>query len=185
MRDFVASKDKLVAGGFYTRECAQFAELYAALQRQSGEVVPPRKAFSPSQAPRTLLPYVSLIELREPKLALVRLVGTAIVNRVGFDSTGSNMLDTLPEPARDWSWNNLQHVVGTPCGLTFVFKEDYERVSLWVEVVSFPLALDDKPALVVSLSVEVNRQQLPLRGERAMQMGDVSCYRHIDIGKGI
>ena len=185
MRDIVASEDKAVAVGFQTAECGLFAEHYAALQRDSGQVVPPRKAFNPSHA-RALLPYVSLMELKDPKLALVRLVGTAIVNRTRVDSTGRNLLDMLPDQSREWSWDHLKRMTGTPCGSTFLSKEDYEHVSLWVEVVSFPLADTDGSArFILSLAVEVDRRQLALRGSQAMQIGELSSYRYIDIGEGI
>lgn len=185
MRDFVASGGKAVAVEFQTAECGLFAEHFAELQQSTGRVVPDRKAFSPSQA-RALLPYVSLIELKDPKLALVRVVGTAIVNRTHVDNTGRNLLDFLPEQSREWSWDHLKRLAETPCGSTFLSKEDYEHVSLWVEVVSFPLAdADGAPSFILSLAVEVDRQQLAVRGNQAMQIGELSSYRYIDIGEGI
>jgi len=185
MRDIVASEGKLVAGSFQTRECSLFAEHYASLQRDTGRAVPPRKAFDPSRA-RTLLPYLSILEIKEPKLALVRLVGTAIVNRTRIDNTGRNLLDMLPEQSRDWSWGHFKRITETPCGSTFLSKEDYEHVSLWIEVVSFPLAdVEGAARYILSLSVEVDRQQLAFRGSQAMQIGELSSYRYIDIGCGI
>ncbi|MFZ1990520.1 MAG: PAS domain-containing protein [Alphaproteobacteria bacterium] len=185
MRDIVASEDKLVAGSFQTRECGLFAEHYASLQRDTGLTVPPRKTFDPSNA-RALLPYLSIIEIKEPKLALVRLVGTAIVNRTRIDNTGRNLLDMLPEQSRDWSWGHFKRITDTPCGSTFLSKEDYADVSLWIEVVSFPLAdAEGLPRFILSLSVEVDRQQLALRGSQAMQIGELNSYRYIDIGDGI
>ena len=185
MRDFVASEGKAIAIQFQTAECGLFAEHYAALQRDTRWVMPPRKAFNPSQA-RALLPYVSLMELKDPQFALVRLVGTAIVNRTRIDSKGRNLLDLLPEQSREWSWDHLRRITETPCGSTFLSKEDYEHVSLLVEVVSFPLAdIDGVASFILSLAVEVDRQQLALRGSRAMQIGELSSYRHIDIGEGI
>jgi len=182
MRDIVASDDKLVAATFQTPECGLFAAHYASLQRDTGLVVPPRKAFNPAKA-RALLPYVSLLEIKEPKLALVRLVGTAIVNRTRIDNTGRNLLDMLPEQSRDWSWGHFKRLTDTPCGSTFLSKEDYEHVSLWIEVVSFPLAdMDGVARFILSLSIEVDRQQLALRGSQAMQIGELSGYRYLDIG---
>jgi len=184
MRDFVASKDKPVEGDFHTRECGLFAEHYAWLQRESGQMVPPRKAFNPSQA-RALLPYISLAEIRGPRFVFVRLVGTNTVNRTHIDSTGRNLIEMLPEHMREWSWGQLVHVTETPCGLTFLCKEDYEHVSLWVEVLSFPLAdADGAPRFILTLAAEVDRQKLALRGDQAMQIGEHTNYRYIDIGCG-
>jgi len=174
------------AGGilFRTRECALFLELYQGLQRSTGELVPPRKSFDPAAA-RALLPYVSIMEIREPRLALVRLVGTAIVNRTHIDNTGRNMLDLLPDEAREWSWSHFRRLLDTPCGCTFVSREDFEFASVFVEIVSFPMAdTDGTRRFVLSLSVEVDRDGLVLRGDQAMQIGGLSAYRYIDIGAG-
>ena len=174
----------LPGADFRTRECSLFAALYRGLQDQTGELVPPRKAFSPSAA-RAFLPYVSIFEIHEPRLALVRLVGTAIVSRTHIDNTGRNMLDLFPREARDWSWGHFRRVLDTPCGCTFLSQEDYEHASVLIEIVSFPFSdLGSKPQFIVSLSIEIDRQELMLRGDQAMQIGELHGYRYLDIGAG-
>jgi len=171
--------------GFRTREVELFTELYRGLQLQTGQIVPPRKMFSPAEA-RSLLPYVSIMEIKEPGLALVRLVGTAIVNRTRIDNTGRNMLDLFPPETRGWSWDHFRRLLDTPCGCTFLSREDYENARVLVEVASFPLAdQDGKAVFIVSLSVEIDRQSLMLRGEAAMQIAELHNYRYIDIGAGV
>ncbi len=114
-----------------------------------------------------------------------RLVGTAIVNRTRIDNTGRNMMEILPAEMRDWSWQHFNRMISTPCGSTFLSKEDYEHVSALIEVVSFPLADGDGVArFILSLSVEIDHQRLALRGEQAMQIVELSGYRYIDIGNG-
>jgi PAS domain len=147
--------------------------------------VPPRRTFNPASA-RAVLPYVSMIEIKEPRIAQVRLVGTAIVNRTRIDNTGSNMMDLLPPETQEWSWNHFRRLLETPCGCTFLAQEDYERTSVLIEIVSFPLAdQDNRPQFIVSLSIETDRQNLMLRGDQAMHIADLHGYRYIDIGAGV
>ena len=147
-------------------------------------MVPPRKAFSPAAA-RSLLPYVSIMEIKEPRLALVRLVGTAIVSRTHIDNTGTNMLDLFPPEIHDLSWTHLRRLMDTPCGSTFLAEERYTGANVLIEVLSFPFADQSGAANhLISLSIEIDRQELMLRGDDAMHLGDFRNYRYLDIGSG-
>jgi len=91
---------------FWTREAGLFCAYFRTLQEETGRLVPPRKAFTPTLA-RPLLPYLSILEVKSPELLLVRLVGTAIVNRTHFDNTGGNITVTFvaAESTKEITWS--------------------------------------------------------------------------------
>jgi PAS domain len=170
---------------FWTEEARSFCRSFRDLQKQTGAIVPPRKALTASSAKR-FLPYLSILEFKSPELMTVRLVGTAIVNRTHIDNTGRNMFDLMPPQMRLEAAQGFEELLTTPCGATYVSLENYQNGSAPIEIVSFPFNdASGKTCLIVSLSVETDRQELLLRGEEQMVLGAVLDKRLIDIGAGI
>ncbi|MFZ1988862.1 MAG: PAS domain-containing protein, partial [Alphaproteobacteria bacterium] len=126
---------------FVTAEAGLFAQAFHALQQRTGTLVPSRRAFAPS-AVRTLLPYLGLLELQGPDHILVRLVGTAVINRGRVDMTGKNLLDFYPESERDRARRHHLRMLQTPCGSTFLSREEFGPMTTLVEIVNYPLADD-------------------------------------------
>ena len=169
---------------FWTREAGLFCAYFRTLQEETGRLVPPRKAFTPTLA-RPLLPYLSILEVKSPELLLVRLVGTAIVNRTHFDNTGGNMLDLMPPAIRQEAVAGFRELLDKPCGATYVSNEDYQNGPIPIEIVSFPFADDEGvPRFIISLSIEIDRQELMLRGDQRMALSAIFDKRMIDIGAG-
>jgi len=169
---------------FWTREAELFCRDYRRLQLETGQIVPPRKAFTPATA-RAPLPYLSILEFKSPQLLLVKLVGTAIVNRTRIDNTGRNMLDLMPPELRADAIAGFRELLDTPCGATYISHENYGDVAIPIEILSFPFAdAAGRPTLIISLSVETDRQELMLRGEDPMALSTIFSKRTIDLGAG-
>jgi hypothetical protein len=173
------------AAGFCTDEAERFAEAFGALQIKTGCLVPPRRAFNPS-AMRTLLPYIALLETQDPETILVRLVGTAVINRGRVDMTGKNVLDFYPDGEREGARQHHFHMLNKPCGSTFFSREEFDAVTTFTEIVNYPLADDSGNArFILGIAVETNRRELMLRGDSAMQISAFTGQRYLDIGAGI
>lgn len=68
---------------------------YWHARRRAGEI-PDRADIDPLEIPRHILPYLMLVELVDgPSKARYRLIGTAIVERVGVDQTGMFVHETI------------------------------------------------------------------------------------------
>ncbi len=169
---------------FWTPEAAEFFRYYRQLQQQSASLVPPRKLFSPAEA-RSFLPYVSIVEARTTDSYLVRLMGTALVNRTHSNPTGRTMMETMPEDHWETAKAGFRQMLETPCGATYILNEGYDRAPIPVEILSLPFSnASGVPALIISVSVEIDRQQLMLRGEDPMSLRDpIYGLRLIDIAR--
>ena len=167
-----------------TKVGQDFFNLFGSLQRETGRLVPPRKSLGLA-ASRTFAPYLSILEIREPKTALVRIVGTAIVSRTHIDNTGKNWFELFPAESIDPIWQAFRHMLDTPRGSLVFAKEEYQR-SVVIEVLSFPFADDDGvPRFIVSTTAQVDINDLMLRGDEAMRPGEVMSEHLLDIGAGI
>lgn len=170
---------------FVTDEASRFAEAFHALQQKTGMLVPSRRAFSPSSM-RGLLPYLALLEMQSRDAILVRLVGTAVINRGRVDMTGKNLLDFYPEGERERASRHHTRMLQTPCGSTFLSREEFGPVTTYVEIVNYPLADDAGEArFILGIAVETNRRELMLRGEGPMQISALVDQRYLDIGAGV
>jgi hypothetical protein len=171
--------------GFHTAEGERFAAQFHELQKQTGAIVPPRAAFQPSSM-RKLLPYLAMLEVQGPEVILVRLVGTAIINRGRVDMTGKNLLDFYPPAERDWAMRHHLRMLKTPCGSTFLSREDFGDVANYTEIVNYPLADEAGAArFILGIAVETSRRELLMRGDAQMQISAFSNQRFLDIGAGI
>jgi hypothetical protein len=172
-------------GLFRTKEASLFHAYYGALQKQTSLMIPPRAALSPRDA-RAFLPYLCIQEVRSPEVVVLRLVGTVIVNRMGFDPSGRNMFEPMTVEQRSESWQHIQALLTKPCGSALLVNEPYENKTVPCEVVSFPFAdQTGTPKYVVSLCVETDIRQLTLRGASTQRFGQVLSTRVLDIGAGV
>ncbi|MBC8452199.1 MAG: PAS domain-containing protein [Rhodospirillaceae bacterium] len=125
---------------FENENAKLFADYWASLPKV--EFVPMRSSFDPCDVPAILSTFV-IHEFRDPDVVHVRLLGTELADRYGFDITGTNYLDTVHPDRKDKVWRALSHIVEHPCGM-LVYIEGV-RESGMVEVsesVGFPFRDD-------------------------------------------
>jgi len=91
---------------------AGFFDYWMNLPRPGG--MPDAADFAPAAIARWL-PEIILFELASPTIATYRLAGTAVVERLGHNPTGSNLLDLLPEARRAQASRDLHELVTRPC----------------------------------------------------------------------
>jgi hypothetical protein len=101
---------------------------------------PPRKSAINPPDIRRLLPSLVIYERKDPAVFRIRLMGTAIVQRVGIDLTGQNLLDFFHYAAKKEAQQDLNRIVDGPCGQFLVVKDRFTSGrEAWVEILRLPL----------------------------------------------
>lgn len=93
-----------------------FSELFGYWSSaRNGAAIPSLKDFDLLSFPH-LLPDMGISEVRSPTDIHIRFMGTAIVERFGYDPTGKNSLLNQPEERRDAVGRWYALLVSHPCG---------------------------------------------------------------------
>ncbi|SMF32590.1 PAS domain-containing protein [Tistlia consotensis] len=116
----------------------------------------PRKSeIDPTEIP-ALLPYLLVFERRAPDSFSVRLAGTAVVQRLGFDPTGHPVLDVIAPAARAPIRRALNRILDEPCGLLAHVRDRYASGrEVIVEVLRLPLSSEaGEPRFILCSTIE-------------------------------
>jgi len=170
---------------FLSDQSVMLAEYFFLLQQNSGALIPPRSAFNPSDIPR-LLPNMVIFELKSDEECLFRLVGTAGVDRAGFNAQGQNYFKMFPENIRRACARNMNCLFTQPCGSIGLQIETYANgETATVEAVSFPFLDNAGNRLIIAAATEVNTDKLTLPGQGEVALDRWPEHRFLDIGAGI
>lgn len=136
----------------------QYAEYWLSLPRNG--LVPSRVAFEPSDIP-SLLPGISIHEILSPEMIRVRLAGTGVVKRFGYEVTGSNHLDHIHPSRRARASLALRNIALQPCGM-LVLVRAVRRSGLIYEYEGLGLPFLDavgRPSQIIYQTNIVTREQ--------------------------
>ena len=162
----------------------QFAEYWLNLAKD-GQV--PRKSCLRPWEIKKVLPYMVVLELVGGHSLKYRLVGTALVNRLGTDLTGYSIPFEYEGDPGNPHHVTLHRVVTQPCGYRFVCIENYASGSkAAAEAVGFPFCDDaGNNRFVVTVSVEFQKQYSELIERN--ELADTSWVDHefLDVGYGV
>ncbi len=162
----------------------RFTQAFRALQEQTGQLVPPRKALTLPLA-RPFAPYMSILEVLGPRTAIFRIMGTGHVARTRVENTGKNWFDLADPASHEIHEQHFRRILNTPCGCIGQYKEKYDK-PLIIEAINFPFTDNSgRPSFIVSTNVELSIDDLITRGEASMVPGEVEPLGYIDIGAGI
>lgn len=120
-----------------------FLQYWKNLQEQSCALMPDRQLFRPAEI-AILLPYIFMLEVKEPDILEVRIAGTALDSLSVEPMTGRNYLDVCPPHEREQYWGVMQLMIAHACGsmltreVLFRDGQSYKMKSM-----KFPL-LDEK-----------------------------------------
>lgn len=149
--------------------------------------LPGKRDFRPA-ALGHLLPFVMLAEARlEPAPSLlIRIVGSAIEERIQRDITGQDYFEFLEADRRVAAVQSLRLMLNHPCGLWQIMPYHYVRgIAQKVEGTVFPLLGEPAPYL---LGLVIPRDE-PVRpispGPRAMLAGGATSFEFLDVGAGV
>ncbi len=166
------------------QHCQAFAANWWSLQDSVGGV-PERRHFDPGTI-KPALPFILLHDLGIEGRSTLRLIGTAIAERYGFDPTGRDYLEFVSPGRRETAYHELIKTATHPCGMRVVVECLYESGKTTVgESVGFPFTgREGQPMmmfcdqLIEEPGYDMNQSEEPL---------DIHTIRerdYIDIGFG-
>ncbi|MFM2044499.1 MAG: hypothetical protein RLY86_3075 [Pseudomonadota bacterium] len=163
----------------------QYAQYYLSLLGPGR--LPQRSAFDVTSQRRIIDSFV-ILEREAPGLVRFRLAGTLERRRYGFEVTGRNYLDFVPEDRREGAEAAFRHMAEHPCGMhaMIVSRTLYGRTTM-NEALGFPFRADHSGAIHLifqsnDLEFDERRQ---LEGDPLSLHQQVSSRRYIDIGFGV
>lgn len=170
--------------GFQTAECRAFGAYWSSLPRAPGQA-PQRRDFDPCALP-SLLPHMLIHDLSEPAESRLRLVGTRIAERFGFDPTGRSYLSLVPEPRRPGALAALRAMADTPCAMRVVVEWGYVN-GFRQEGESFGLPFRAGPSgmHLIFVDVPIDRVSYHSSQRGALSALGVRDRAFIDIGAGV
>lgn len=165
-------------------KCIEFANYWRSLPKDG--LIPSRSAIHPEHIPH-LLPNFLMFELVSDSLIRVRLAGTALVERYGFDPTSSNYLDYVAEDRRTKAAEALWLMQRTPAGMWAMTEQVYDGDKrIHTEAIGFPVkpVSGDYPVLLFQMVKLTGANILDAR-KQPVYRNEVAERRFIDIGAGL
>lgn len=165
--------------------CQRLHDYWWELKYSSGQTVPKKSDFNPA-AVKTILSHILIHDLSTQGQSLLRLVGTGIVDRIGFDPTGRNYVEFVSEERRDDAYNELFKVASFPCGMRVILEGRYESGLAHVsETVGYPLASDNGDYhYLVFVDDVLENIEWHQNSDKQLNYHKVNQRDYIDIGFG-
>ena len=171
---------------FLTDRCRALYAYWGDLPKAPHGQIPLKSALDPLAIPR-LLPRVLLHDLRQPGRAILRLVGTGLVEQYGFDPTGHDYARYV-EPER-WpsAIRELTKVATHPCGMRVLTEHIHTGGEVHEnEAVGLPLEADDGSGRFLLFVDEIVKAPPTINTRRRpMQRLIVKQRDYFDIGAGV
>jgi hypothetical protein len=168
--------------------CSPAARTYAAYwgALPKDNLIPSRTSFDPADLP-AILPGFAVHEFLSPNNILVRLCGSAVVERFGYEMTGKNYLSHFRAPRQPEVYEALSKVIDCPCGLLVhirMFRES--GITIDYEVLGFPFRNEQGIANLAIYHTETlkSHPKLAPRGDRRKDSMPLRRM-YIDIGAGV
>jgi len=171
---------------FQTDGCRAMYDFWIGLPKPAGSLIPSKSELNPSAIPK-LLPRVLLHDLRQPGKAILRLVGTGLVEQYGFDPTGNDYARYV-EPER-WpsAFGELMKVASHPCGMRVLTQYVHAGGQVHEnEAVGLPLEADDGSGRFLVFVDEIVRAPKSIDPrKRPVERLVVRQRDYLDIGGGV
>ena len=180
----MACRGRFLKIAFRSERSRLFASRYTDLTGRGD--VPARSALLPETMPRILSSFV-ILEVEGPGVVRFRLAGTREVDRYGFEVTGRNYIDFVPQARRKAAFAAFLTMDVHPCGMYALIRSQSAagRVSL-NEAIGFPFRSDRTGRIHLvfqSNDVEVDSRR-GLAVDPLAAHSTVLDRRFIDVGFG-
>lgn len=147
--------------------------------------IPDAADFRPTAIARWL-PDATIMEICSPDMAIYRLAGTRVAERMGHDPTGVNVLDIVADGYRRQAARDLHEIVYRPCGLLLRYVNTYSSGRMaTIESLYLPLR---PPAGSNPRVIAVHAPETTLQYTEPMKTSSIAdavqCAIWIDIGQG-
>lgn len=142
----MASYQTLESIEFATSQARCYADYWESLPKI--DLIPMRSSFDPVDVV-PILPGFSVHEFQSSDMILVRLAGTAVVERFGYEPTGGNHLDSINPKRRQSAYHALSNIIRQPCGMV-VHVRMFRKSGVWIdcEVLGLPFRSENGEANV-------------------------------------
>jgi len=160
---------------------------YEKLLAAGGGAIPPKASLDLSPIAR-MLADAALLAIESPEHCVFRLVGENLKNRIGFDPTGLNYYDLVPEIRRGYAQRAMNMVIAKP----MAFRADLEQVYssgevLMIETLGMPLASNEAGVVGFILFADEAQSRWDRRIAEGTRLLGANVVRRdlVDIGFGI
>ena len=162
--------------------CQALIEYWYSIR--GSDTVPSRSDVRPADI-RQLLPNVMMLEYRPGGELIFRLVGSAIVDKLGKNFTGMNQLDLFPKAQRAFARQRYVNLLEQPCGL-HVHRDMRSRfgAEFVADVVYLPLR--DRSGLVSQLiAVAAVAGGGVCERHESASLTPREAFEYLDLGSGV
>jgi hypothetical protein len=173
-----------VAVEFFHPINAKYFEHWMSLEKNG--LLPNASSFYPEEVP-DLLPYFAVYELLSEDHIYIRLAGTAMVDRFGFEITGKNYLDLVAPERRANASAAFWTLANQPCGMRVIIQHVLTNgLRTQIEALGMPMRNDrgGKPLLYYTGIPVEDAWRLNRDDTDKMQELTVLQRDFIDIGAG-
>ncbi len=165
-----------------------FSNFFLCYRAAQVGVEPAGQDALPMRQLASVMPNITLLECDSPGQIIYRIAGDSIVERLGFNPTGSNFLDLLHADQRPASIDGHQTMIDQPCGCYLVYESEFENGSRAVlETVTLPMRKTKDAETKLFFSLHSHHSTTSL-GETTTDTALVVNWRRMeyaDIGCGV
>lgn len=156
------------------------------LELRKDALMPDRSEFNPMEI-KPLLPNIVIHELISPERIRLRLVGTAVVQQYGRESTGMNYLDFVEPARRERASKAIFLVREHPAAMTVSLRASAETgLETLRRTIALPVADRKDGRQLVYYCSTLEKTDDPLTTEPdKMAVQSVTHRRFFDIGAGV
>ncbi|WP_120498389.1 PAS domain-containing protein [Kiloniella sp. EL199] len=170
---------------FTSPRCQRLHDYWWELKYSSGQTVPRKSDFNPA-AIKNILSHILIHDLSTLGKSILRLVGTGITNRLGFDPTGRDYSEFVAKDRKGDAYKELYKVASFPCGMRAILEGYYESGLVHVsESVGYPLSSDKGDYhFLVFIDDVIEKIEWHQREDKQLYYNKVRQRDYIDIGFG-
>jgi hypothetical protein len=160
---------------------ANFFQYWDKLPKKN--LVPDRSDFDPLKIVK-LMPQIVMVEYHESNAPSFRLVGTEIVDRLGFDPSRKSYLSFMDQKLTAVFWSVSQAILSTPCGGYFRVKvKSAHGYTFDLDFLDLPMSNEQSGSqIILAHMAEIAVADSASQSET--QILDINSVGWIDIGSG-
>lgn len=166
----------------------EFNDVWRALPRPKGQILPLRSALQPSRL-INLLPNFVLVEKTGENAFVNRIVGTALDEALGRSFTGARVIDAYRPKQRRFLYDFYDCLADTPVGAHFTRKVTHEEGDSFMhDTLIFPLLAKDLEPRYFAGVVTITKtfdQTLAEAREKDYREAFITSLEYLDVGAGL
>lgn len=182
--DGLLTFDEILSVSKVPKLLEQFIDCYQAA-RSGGDVA--LQSALPMRMLAPLMASVILFEVEHRDQITYRIAGENVIDRLGFNPTGTNFLDLVGPELREAAAGGYQLMLGHPCGYYMVYENNYESGhQMKAETLTLPLRKnpDDKINQLICFHADHQLFGIGERSDKTRLVVDWETNAFVDIGNG-